>query len=338
MRARLTALGMLGAVALAACGGAGGSVPVTSSLPANRAAMQPHITRNSWSAKSPMPVAEFGPGTVTTGDTLYVMGGTSNPCCAEQAALQAYDASADAWTAKTPMPTPRNFLAAGTVNGILYAIGGFGQAGVLNTVEAYNPHTGTWTTKAPMPTAREELTVRSVGGILYAMGGYAVLGRKGANETLVPVNVVEAYDPSTNTWSTKAPMLGAYAAAAAVVFKNTIYVMGGLDARNAYSSAVEVYDPVTNAWTAKAAMPTARYGLAAANVDGTLYAVGGWSSAGVTGALEAYNPVTNSWTAKTPMPTARYGLAVRGIHRVLYAAGGRDGSQTALDTLEAYTP
>lgn len=337
MRTRLTALGILGTIVLAACGGST-SVPVTSSLPANRSAMQPRIARNSWSAKSPMPVAEFGPGAVTTGDALFVMGGTSNPCCAEQAALQAYDTTTDAWTAKAPMPTPRNFLATGTIKGILYAVGGFGQAGVLNTVEAYDPRTDTWTAKAAMPTAREELAVRAVGGILYAMGGYALLGREGANQTLVPVNVVEAYDPATNTWSTKAPMLGAYAGAAAVVNRGMIYVMGGVDARNAYSNAVEAYDPAKNGWTAKAPMPTARYDLAAANAGGTLYAVGGWGAAGVTSALEAYDPLTNAWSTKAPMPTARYGLAVRAIDRVIYAAGGRDGTQTALSTVEAYTP
>jgi N-acetylneuraminic acid mutarotase len=48
-----------------------------------------------------------------------------------------------------------------------------------------------------MPTARWELASGVVGGKLYALGGFT--------STRV-TDIVEAYDPSTNTWATKASM------------------------------------------------------------------------------------------------------------------------------------
>lgn len=56
---------------------------------------------------------------------------------------------------------------------------------------------GTWTTMAPMQTPRVAAASGVVNGILYVAGG--VYG-------CCDLSSVEAYDPSNNTWSYKAPM------------------------------------------------------------------------------------------------------------------------------------
>lgn len=282
-----------------------------------------------------MPTPEFGPASIEAKGSIFVMGGASTVCC-YQNVVQAYDSLKNSWSVKAPMSTPRQFFGVGNINGILYAVGGFGQSGVLNTLEAFNPRTNVWTNETPMPTARAELVVRVVNGMLYAIGGYAQSGsRRHDNQTLVALDVVEAYSPATNAWLTKAHMLRAHAGAAAAESGN-LYVIGGMDASNHYSSVVEEYNPATDTWSLKAPMPTARYDLAAGNINGLLYAVGGWGSAGVLNTVEAYNPFTNTWVTKPPMPTARYGLTVRGVNNSLYALGGRDGNQVTLSTVEAY--
>ncbi|MDP9024176.1 MAG: hypothetical protein M3N13_02220 [Candidatus Eremiobacteraeota bacterium] len=338
MRTRFIALGLSSAALLAACAGGNGDVPVSPSAFGPQTSSVSQALSGGWTSKASMQTAEFGPGSVEIRDVLYVVGGTSNGCCVYQNVVQAYDIATNTWSTKAPMPTPRNFLAVGSLNGILYAVGGFGQAGALNTVEAYDPQKNTWTAKAPMPTARAELSVRAINGTLYAVGGYALSGnRRTDNQTLVALDVVEAYNPATNTWTTKSHMNGAHAGAASAQ-SGTLYIVGGIDAQNNYSHVVEAYDPATDTWALKAPMPTARYDLAAGIINGTLYAVGGWGSAGVTNVVEAYNPGTNTWTAKPPMPTARYGLTVRGIDRQLYAVAGRDSSQLTLSTVESYSP
>jgi len=57
---------------------------------------------------------------------------------------------------------------------------------------------GTWTSKASMPTSRLGLAAAEVNGTLYAIGGST------RDENVF--STVEAYDPFSNNWTTKAPM------------------------------------------------------------------------------------------------------------------------------------
>ncbi len=117
-----------------------------------------------------------------------------------------------------------------------------------------------------------------------------------------PVNTVEAYDPVTNTWSTKAPLPTARNNHAAEVVNGILYVIGGYDSSGLLLSTVESYDPVTNTWAPKTSMPTARAYFRAANGGGTIYAIGG---EGVTGRLstnEAFAPAVGAPPAPTPTP------------------------------------
>ena len=75
---------------------------------------------------------------------------------------------------------------------------------------------------APMITARQQLAAATVSGTIYALGGYNPVFQGG------DLKVNEAYDPSTNSWSTKAPMPSARAYFAAAATSNgEIWAMGG---------------------------------------------------------------------------------------------------------------
>lgn len=177
------------------------------------------------------------------------------------------------------MPTPRSGLSLGVVNGILYAVGGTSLGlGPVGIVEAYNPTTNTWATKAPMPTPRVGVAVGVVNGILYAVGGACC-----------------APGENSHTLST-----------------------------------VEAYNPTTNRWTAKAPVPTPRYGHAVGVVNGILYAVGG-ALEGKGATVEAYDPTKNRWTVSTPMPAGRSLLAVGVVNGILYAVGGLGSVQTTYE-------
>src|SRR5439155_16355573 len=139
---------------------------------------------------------------------------------------------------------------------------------------------------APMPTARHGLGVGVVNGILYAVGGAA------NNDGSGFLNVVEAYDPSTNTWTTKAPMPTARQGFAEVgVVNGILYAIGGYN--GAILQTVEAYNPGTDTWTTRTSMPTARYFPGVGVLNGTIYVAGGTISGpdNLT-TLEAYNPGT----------------------------------------------
>jgi N-acetylneuraminic acid mutarotase len=120
-----------------------------------------------------------------------------------------------------------------------------------------------------MPTARLGLCTAVVEGRIYAIGGYAAAGEPG-------LQTVEAYDPATDTWTSKAPMPTQRRWLACSVADGTIYAVGGHRNERATSlSTVEAYDVASDTWTTRTPMPTARRGGCTAVVDGRIYAIGG---------------------------------------------------------------
>ena len=287
----------------------------------------------SWTTKASMPTARSSLAAGVINGIFYAVGG-SDVDFQPSDALEAYDPATDTWTTKAPMPTPRDGLAAGVVNGILYVVGGeFGSPlpSATAILEAYNPITDAWTRKADMPRARENLAAGVINGELYVIGG----DTSGNSRHRHYFRTLEAYDPATDTWTTKAPMPEARTRLAVAVIGGILYVVGG-DNTNGIRKSVEAYDPATNTWTRKADMPTPRDVLAASVLGGKLYAVGGGTNNGdPSAAVEAYDPVTNTWAVKANMPTARGTLATRVVGTKLYAVGGFNGD--TLNTVEAYS-
>jgi N-acetylneuraminic acid mutarotase len=119
------------------------------------------------------------------------------------------------------MPTARDHLGAAAINGIFYAVGGR-AGGLFDALEAYDPVPGQWTTLTPMPTARGGLAAAALGGRLYSFGGEG-----NSHDPFGIFPQTEAYDPSTDTWTSlpdlPTPRHGMGAAAAG----DRIYVPGG---------------------------------------------------------------------------------------------------------------
>jgi N-acetylneuraminic acid mutarotase len=150
--------------------------------------------------------------------------------------------------------------------------------------------------------ARTGLASAVVSGKIYVIGGYFV----GAEEQVF--NIVEEYDPDTDTWTTKSPMPTPRCWLTACVVEDKIYAIGGtLDFQPV--SDVEEYDPATDTWTKKSDMPTARWGLSSNTVDGIIYTIGGsvitsspWGPGLST--VEAYDPKLDTFVDRNrPGPT-----------------------------------
>ncbi len=196
----------------------------------------------------------------------------------------------------------------------------------------------TWTRKADMPTGRCTFSTGVVDGKIYAVGG-----AKGRTDLLrsMPLQIVEEYQPATDTWTRKADMPTARNALSVSVVDGKIYAIGGAEGIGAPLQTVEEYDPATDTWTNNADIPTARFALSTSTVNGKIYAIGG--SMGGFRALsivEEYDPVTNIWTRKADMPTARIHLSTSVVDGKIYAIGGTAGapSYASLTTVEVYHP
>ncbi|QUI24380.1 hypothetical protein HZI73_19685 [Vallitalea pronyensis] len=186
---------------------------------------------------------------------------------------------------------------------------------------------GSWEIKASMPTARGSIGVVEVDGKIYAIGGIGGEGNK--------LDIVEQYDPHTNTWVTKANMPTSRYALGAAVANGKIYAIGGMDSQGNMLNIVEEYDPVTDTWTTKANMLTNRYTVAVVEANGKIYAIGG-NNNGPLNTVEEYDPITDTWTTKASMPTARGNLGVGQIDGKIYAIGGLN--EEILDVVELYDP
>jgi hypothetical protein len=101
------------------------------------------------------------------------------------------------------------------------------------------------------------------------------------------LDVVEEYDPATDTWgAAKARMPSARSAMASGVYEGRIYVTGGegQDAQRMYTfRALEAYAPATNTWTVLPSMPVSRHGLAGAVLGNRLHMVSGSVQSAGTG-------------------------------------------------------
>jgi len=277
---------------------------------------------SAWTRKTNMPTGRMSPAAGVVNDKVYVIGGGRDIVGPHLATVEEYDPESNTWAQKADMPTARSGLAAAVVNGKIYVVGGEPSAQAsLTTVEEYDPVTDTWTNKANTPTPRTFHSACALDGRIYVVGGVAA-GVSGFDRN---PSVLDVYDPTTDTWTQKAPITTPRAGAAAVAAGGRIYFIGGVtgDLHNAPVTTVEEYDPATDAWTSKANMPSARAFLSAAVVDGQVYAVGGgtWSAAFRT-TVEVYDSTTDTWTSRPPMPTARAAVVTSVVNRKLYAIGG----------------
>jgi hypothetical protein len=237
------------------------------------------------------------------------------------------------WTAAAPMPTARVGLGAAAMGGKLYAVGGEDVNDLRNVVECYDPGTGEWTTRTPMPTPRSRFASVVIDDKMYVMGGIGRIASSGRGETAA----VEQYDPSTDTWTTKAAMPAAQWDFGAVVIAGRIVAAGG----EVPGTGTMTYDPGTDTWIVLPPPSINTAAFAAGVMGDRMYAAGGIGQ-GITPRLERYNPGMNSWVGRSPMRAARAYSTSDVVEGKMYVIGGISGEtrQTAVvrNTVESYDP
>jgi len=200
----------------------------------------------------------------------------------------------NSWSTKASMNQARSGMGVIAVEGKIYAIGGhrtfddfLRPTDFVGTNERYDPKTDTWVTLEPMPTARHNFAIAEYQGKIYCIGGYIVDGSR-----WITYDVVEVYNPNSNSWSTKAALPFAEAGLTACVVDGKIYVFTSYPGSPVNSgSPVFMYNPVTDSWTAKTHMPnTTLHYYAPVVVDNKIV----FTSLYLTS--EIYDPATNEWT------------------------------------------
>lgn len=180
-----------------------------------------------------------------------------------------------------------------------------------------------WTAKANMPVVRTLLTTATVNGKIYIIGGRS--GDQFAEGS--PLNRVDCYDPTANTYTQKANMPSTLSGMTCAATGNYIYVFGGCSTTTTPVNTTYRYDTVNNTWATMATMPVAKTYAAAVTVGTKIYVIGGaadYNTIGTgTNTAYCYDTATNTWSTKAVIPVAVSGAAVGVKDDTIYVLSGR---------------
>ena len=213
---------------------------------------------------------------------------------------------------------------------------------------AATDRSGTWETRAPMPSGRLNF---GAGVIPNARGEtifYTISGQSGMGDATS--NVVQAYNPISNTWANKArlPAHRAFPNGTGVM-NGKLYLPGGFEGADqsgqlgASRRELFVYDAATNAWSQRRMMPVSSAGGVSAVINGQLYVLTGARSecrlcpVTNTRSLYRYNPATDIWNKLAGAPRPHVTGVGGVINGKFYVAGGGEWEKPTTH-LDVYDP
>jgi len=178
-------------------------------------------TTDNWTQKASMPTRRGSPAAAVLFGKIYVVGGDPG-----ENDFAVYDPVTDEWTVLSDMPTGREHMGAAAVGGRFYAVGGrtalLAGVGNVATLEVYDPGSQLWSALTSMPTARSGIAAASVEQFIIVFGGEG--NPATASGTF---SETEAYDTTTDTWTTLAEMPTARHGIGAAVVGNQFYIPAG---------------------------------------------------------------------------------------------------------------
>lgn len=245
---------------------------------------------------------------------------------------EVYDPASDSWLLTGRMITQRQGHAAVLLaDGRVLVVGGTSGTGSTATAEIYDAASNAWTLVGQMSRNRASLTATSLSsGVVLIAGGEPLSGDG------VAVNIVDLFDPITETFAAGPPMLGARSRHNATLLPDgRVLVVSGVHSPEVLTS-VEVFDPVAAEWSSGPAVNEGRESGFTLTLlpDGRVLLVGGLSQG--TQTTEVRDASTGEWQFASATSD------IRGFHtatllldgRVL-VAGGLNGQQDGNGLFEA---
>jgi trimeric autotransporter adhesin len=175
-----------------------------------------------------------------------------------------------------------------------------------------------WSNIAAIPATNQDGSACTYNGKVYLTAGLI----SGTTRS----NVLRAYDPGTNSWSTTnlAVLPTARSGAAYTLIGSKFYIMGGSTGTTDANVYVTDLSVSPNVWSTLASVPLASNSAIAVNLNGLIYYMGGRNNAGTTyyANVYVYDPATNLWSAGVSMPAALIYPSACVIEGKIYVAGG----------------
>jgi hypothetical protein len=205
---------------------------------------------DSWTrlADTPSPVTHAGVAAVN-GEVWVVGGFAGDHPGAATAEVWRYNVAGNAWTPGPPLPEPRGSGALVELDGELHFFGGVKTDRDTDAPSHWalrlDENPGAWQPRAPMLHARNHLSGAAIHGKIHAIGGqyrhdYAPLD----------IDLHEAYDPATDSWTSLAPLLRprSHSEPGTFVHEGLIIIAGGRSNQAQVLYDVDAYDPLSDRW------------------------------------------------------------------------------------------
>ncbi|HEW78701.1 MAG TPA: hypothetical protein ENH34_01860 [Phycisphaerales bacterium] len=272
---------------------------------------------------------------------IYVFGGNGNPDQVNLKSTEVFDPNGD-WAQLAENNHNDGWgveeLTSAVVDSNLYVFGAWGGIGpggyygVFNFNEEYDPNTDTWTTLAQKPTTVSGTPSTVYANEIYLFGGY--FDSNNPSQDHVYYNVVECYNPSSDTWRFVTNMPKIITNFAIATIGDKAYLFGGYDPNaGRLLDDVITYDFQTDTWitTGYQPMPVRKgfvYSNSAPVIDGKVYLIGGFEEGEGQGVMSSrvdiYDIAGNTWQVGTPLPLPQDNFVTLALYGKIYVIGGNN--------------
>lgn len=326
---------------IATSGGSGQSFPATWDFIDLK--LDPLASNGAWqtvncngfpNACSSQLLARRDNGFVQSGNRFYLLGGrTIQP-------VSIYDPATNVWSNGASSPVNLHHFQAVELNGLIYIpssfTGSYPNETPLASVYYYDPAANNWGICSTIPAGRR----RGAAGAVAHSGKIYVVGGITNGHVSGWVNWFDAYDPTTNTWTTLPNAPNARSHFQAAVHNNKLYVAGGhltgaVNATTTGIAPIDVFDFATNTWTtlpASANLPTPRTGAATVVLNNELLVIGGFhpTQTDANKKVEALELTNLTWRNLASLNENRHGTqAIVSNEGIYIAAGASNNAETA---------
>lgn len=237
-----------------------------------------------------------------------------------------YSEDSNTWITKAAMSVSKFSAGAWSLEGFGYIYGGGpGTFPGVQTGEKYNDITNVWAAIASFTsTGRAYMQGFTSNGFGYSSPG--------SSDSTAIQNEFDRYDPSANSWITRAILNVSKFGPFMFSLNGGGYAAGGRTGVNTDTTGTEYYDTALNTWVTKGALTTSKYtggACAGFRLNDFGFAPVGQVTNTHTADHQRYDSQNNVWSNRTAATTARRSAASQAAGGFGYVYGGGNGADLA---------